>query len=137
MDGRQWRVTAEFDYHVGAPDGVTVVKVAPGFITDFASIPRVLWGLLAPTGWYGKAAVIHDACYRRGSIDGVAITRKYADDVLAECMRVLTAYALLDHGTRRGELKEILDHMVIYEGVRLGGWVAWNAYRRRKVVRWV
>lgn len=130
-DGRCWTVQAPFDYAVGAPDGSTVVHIPAGFVTDFASIPKVFWNILPPTGWYGKAAVVHDFLYQFANINGAPISRKYADDTLAECMRVLSAAALLDHGSRRGEFRQILDHEIIYWGVRAGGWPTWNAYRRK------
>lgn len=38
--------------------------VPKGFVTDFASVPEILQGLIPPTGRYGKAAVIHDYLYR-------------------------------------------------------------------------
>lgn len=39
------------------------VQVPRGFVTDFASIPRVFWSLLRPDGEYAHAAVIHDYLY--------------------------------------------------------------------------
>ena len=42
-------------------DGITVPK---GFITDLASIPRVLWWLYSPSnGDYAGACLIHDYLY--------------------------------------------------------------------------
>ena len=31
-----------------------------GFIHDYASIPRILWPILSPTGPYSRSAVLHD-----------------------------------------------------------------------------
>ncbi len=39
------------------------VTVPVGFVTDFASIPRVFWQILRPDGEYAYAAVIHDYLY--------------------------------------------------------------------------
>lgn len=39
------------------------VQVPQGFVTDFASIPKVFWSLLRPDGEYAHAAVIHDYLY--------------------------------------------------------------------------
>ena len=63
IDGRSWRVTQEFDYLEDYDDPNTTIRVPEGFVTDFASIPRVLWTVLPPTGKYGKAAVVHDYLY--------------------------------------------------------------------------
>lgn len=40
------------------------IRVPKGFITDFASVPRILHSVLPKTGKYGKAAVLHDYLYR-------------------------------------------------------------------------
>jgi hypothetical protein len=39
------------------------IDVPVGFVTDFASIPRVFWSMLRPDGEYAYAAVIHDYLY--------------------------------------------------------------------------
>ena len=39
------------------------VNVPTGFVTDFASIPRVFWSVLRPDGEYAYAAVVHDYLY--------------------------------------------------------------------------
>lgn len=38
---------------------ITVI-VPSGFATDFASVPRVLWPIISPTGAWRSAAVVHD-----------------------------------------------------------------------------
>lgn len=63
IDGRSWRVEKEFDYLVDFEDKDSAIRVPEGFITDFASIPRVFWTCWPPTGMYGKAAVVHDYLY--------------------------------------------------------------------------
>jgi hypothetical protein len=138
LDGRFWKVTAPFDYAVGYPDGKTIVHVPVGFLTDFTSIPQILWSFIPPTGFYGKAAVIHDVLYKLGNINGMKIPQKYADDVLNEAMVVLSSAWVLEHGRTepgypyipRGELKTLIEREIIYRGVRLGGWVTWNRYRK-------
>lgn len=40
-----------------------MVEVPRGFVTDFASIPRIFWSLLRPDGEYAHATVIHDYLY--------------------------------------------------------------------------
>lgn len=39
------------------------VIVPKGFVTDFASVPRVFWSLFRPDGNYAYAAVLHDYLY--------------------------------------------------------------------------
>jgi len=81
---RQWSVHESFEYHVGQLGSGIVIRVPKGFQTDLASIPRIVWPILPPHGYYGKAAVIHDYCY-----DHAIESKRWADDVLLEAMDVL------------------------------------------------
>jgi hypothetical protein len=81
---RQWSVYEKFEYHVGQVGSGIVIRVPKGFKTDLASIPRIVWSILPPHGYYGKAAVIHDYCYENG-----IESKRWADDVLLEAMGVL------------------------------------------------
>lgn len=62
-----------------------VIEVPRGFITDFASVPRipVVYWLLGDTAH--KAAVIHDLCYRRPDI--TKTSRKEADMIFRDAMK--------------------------------------------------
>lgn len=83
LDGRNYKVLRPFVYQVRHGETITVPK---GFVTDFASVPRLLWRVLPPTGHYGKAAVVHDYLYRTTSMD---YTRAEADLVFYEAMEDL------------------------------------------------
>lgn len=84
IDGRTWKVVNEFIYRTDV-DSLQSVKVPAGFVTDFASVPRILWRVLPPTGMYGKAAVVHDYLYRT---PGFA-SKADADRVFLEAMTAL------------------------------------------------
>lgn len=105
-DGRNWLVLEDFFY---ATDVIMAsgkrVTVPKGFVTDFASIPKVLWGIVGgpADGKYRKAAVIHDFLYRTAGL----ATRPQADAVLLEAMTVSGCSWWERH--------------VIYYGVRFGG----------------
>jgi hypothetical protein len=108
LDGENWEILEEFSYHVGHVNSDEVITVPKGFVTDFASIPRICWSLIgSPTGKYGKAAVIHDWLYRKG-----IGTRKRADDIFLEGMEVLNISRI-----RR---------IVMYIGVRIFGFFCWK-----------
>jgi hypothetical protein len=81
IDGKDWLVERDFVYVAGNGDRYLIPK---GFITDFASIPRIFWSILPPTGDYGPAAVLHDFLYRTG-----VVSRARADDLFFEAMGVL------------------------------------------------
>jgi hypothetical protein len=51
--------------YVGSDD---LIEIADGFHTDLASVPRIFWALLPPSGVYEKAAVLHDfLCVQLGT----------------------------------------------------------------------
>ena len=52
-----WVVKKGFRYHL---DIDRYIDVPQGFLTDGASVPRLLWGFIPPWGSYGQACVLHD-----------------------------------------------------------------------------
>lgn len=76
-----------FEYHLGDVDSNIVVKVPVGYVTDFASVPRIFWSIIPPYGPCGKAAVIHDYLYNRVSED--KFDRGIADAIFKEALGVL------------------------------------------------
>jgi hypothetical protein len=69
------------------------IVVAPaGFRTDFASIPRGLWNLFPKRGKHDRAAVLHDAAYRKklrnAQGDIFILTKAQADDLFDEALSV-------------------------------------------------
>jgi hypothetical protein len=57
------------------------LTVPMGFVTDFASVPRLFWSLLPPIGRYGYAALFHDFVYWEQTT-----TRRDADLVFRNTM---------------------------------------------------
>jgi hypothetical protein len=84
-----------------------VFVIPEGFITDFASVPRipVVYELTGDTAH--KAAVVHDYLYSTG-----LVSRETADSVLEEASGVTKVPAW-----RRA---------IMWAGVRLGGWLRFN-----------
>lgn len=64
-------------------DGI-VYKVPKGFKTDFASIPKILRNIIAPTGKWTNASILHDYLYTKGYELGVS--RKQADKIFYNAM---------------------------------------------------
>ena len=100
--------------------GVTY-SVPSGFLTDWASIPRVFRWLLDPVSKpYQVAALMHDFLYSSG-----AMTRRQADLVLLEGARLV--------GSPEWQAR------IMYYAVRLGGWNAWRKNRANLIAlgpRW-
>ena len=57
---RKWKVVEEYSLSI---DGVHLV-IPPGFVFDGASIPRVFWSVLSPTGLLLIPGLFHDFGYR-------------------------------------------------------------------------
>ncbi|KKM09655.1 hypothetical protein LCGC14_1722680 [marine sediment metagenome] len=126
-DGEHWRVLRSFLFECGHLGSGVVVRVEAGFITDFASFPKILWrGLMwwLP-GWakYSKPSPIHDRLYQSHylEVDGdqgpveEPVTRKRADQIFLEAMHV----AWRHH--KSGRVIARLE----YWGVRAFGWLGW------------
>lgn len=83
------------------------VSVPVGFVTDFASIPRVFWSVLRPDGSYTHPAIVHDYLYWTQTI-----LREDADDIFRIMMEDFSIGAA--------------TVTTIYSAVRLFGEAAWD-----------
>lgn len=116
-NGREWRLLRGFVYFTDCVRGIsesmetrccTRINVDEGFITDFASIPRIFWSVIGhPAGKYAQAAVLHDYMYKTGEF-----SRSRADFIFRESMQVL--------GVSR------FKTWVLWAGVRIGGFLAYH-----------
>lgn len=89
------------------------VRVPVGFVTDFASIPRVFWSVLPPDGLYSYAAIIHDYLYWEQYL-----SREDSDEIFRLTMI---------------EFKiPTIQVEAIYLAVRAGGAAAWNENAKLK-----
>lgn len=95
------------------------VYVPSGTVTDFSSVPRVLWSWFAPTE-FPAAGVVHDQMYRhphafsRGT--RIPLTRGQCDDIYRRILHL--------SGCRKSK------RLAAWSGLRIGGWAAWNKYRK-------
>lgn len=112
-DGKSWVIVSDFSFYVGEEEDNNIIHVAKGFVTDFASVPRMLWWALPKWGVYGKAAVLHDWLYWEQSQ-----TRTQADDIMLEAMNVLNV--------------SIIKKRLIYRAVRTFGRFAWKNNKQKK-----
>jgi len=108
-----WELQEGFEYHVGYLGSGEIIIVPAGFITDFASVPRIFWPIIDPIGKHGKAAVIHDYCYYTA-----CYRRLRSDAIFLEAMEVL-------------EVEE-WKRIAMYNSVVTFGWWAWYKHRYRE-----
>ena|GEM_PF-719504 len=116
-----WALQRPMSYYAGENRDEEIV-VPAGFVTDLASIPRLVWSFYPPDGPWVKAAIIHDFLYdtqgdgRWNSTTGVSRAEPYSraesDGILLEGMA--------ERSVGRWE------RFVIWASVRLGGQRGWD-----------
>ncbi len=106
-DGKHWELIEKFRYRIGSMESKDIISVHMGFVTDFASVPRIFWSIFPPWGRYGKAAILHDYLYFEGKR-----TRKESDLIFKEAMEVLEV------GVWKRE--------IMYLAVRMFGFWVWK-----------
>lgn len=106
----QWKLTHTFIYD----NEPIYISVPRGFVTDGASIPRIVWTLIGSpwSGRYARAAVIHDFLYHIQTT-----TRWEADRIFYQAMKILKV----------SPWRRSLMHC----SVRVAGWIPWRNYRRK------
>lgn len=116
-DGVHWVVLEDFYYDTDVELPDRRIGVSAHFMTDFASIPRIVWPIIGgpADGKYRKIAVVHDQLYRT---DGLS-TRAQADAVFLEGMKFSGC--------------AWWQRTAMYLAVRLNGWRTWREYRKATV----
>lgn len=83
LNSYDFRLVKDFEFYIDNEQGEKIT-VPEGYITDFASVPRVFWSVIPPVGKYTKACIIHDYMY-----DNAIKTKKEADLIFYDAMKVL------------------------------------------------
>ena len=115
LGNRLWVLTQPFIFSVD--DEVFVVP--RGFVTDGASVPRVMYPICSPvSGPFGQGEIAHDFYY---SIDGPDIGRFRADQVLYSMGRLRGAW--------------ISEAQLVKSGVNLFGWMSYKTGRDKMTAK--
>ena len=80
IDDKYWEVLEEYSYEISRG----LVVVPKGFMTDYASVPKIFRNIINTYGKHGRAAVVHDWLY--SSQCKIDITRVEADKIFLEIM---------------------------------------------------
>ncbi|MCA1806455.1 MAG: DUF1353 domain-containing protein [Actinobacteria bacterium] len=88
---------------------VKSITVPMGFVSDYASIPRLARPLIPSWGRWAEAAVVHDYCYERLCH---VMTRSEADKIFLIAMTELKV--------------KWWRRVLMYLAVRIGGRGGWN-----------
>lgn len=111
---RYYYLTKKIQWRPDTPNsGLSDVSVPVGFVTDFASVPRIAWSILPPDGNYTYPAVVHDYLYW-----SQRTTRAEADEVFRLMMKEF------------GVADTIIA--AIHTAVRAGGESAWSENAKLK-----
>lgn len=84
IDDGHWKLTEPFRALIKDDPYQRHLTVPAGFVTDFASVPRIPIAYELVGGRANKPAVLHDYLY---TIGGTELDRLYADDVLLAAMK--------------------------------------------------
>lgn len=87
------------------------IQIPKDFVSDGASIPRILWAIFPPFHRWTDSAIIHDFLYKTQFID-----RKVCDKIFLECM--------LEDGVNK------IVAYLFYLNVRVFGRFAWKKYNK-------
>jgi Protein of unknown function (DUF1353) len=90
------------------------VDIPRGFVTDFASVPRIFWSIFPPIGTYGLPAIMHDWLYWTQPV-----SRKMADEIFDVAMKDMRT--------------PLWKRVAIYGSLRVIGWRAWDKNRLAKL----
>lgn len=107
----QWAVLNDFRYH--SPKYMTIT-VPKGFVSDGASIPSVLWGIIGSpwSGRFPSAAIIHDYLYF-----SQRFTRAQSDEIFLEGMQLLGV--------------NLFKRRLMFAAVRVFGWLCWKKRKEK------
>ena len=110
-DGKHWELLKELVIDVGEIDGKDLIRIPKGFITDFGSIPPPFNLVVNPQGKAKPWFVLHDYLYQ---------TQERSQ---------LVVDAMLNEGMTSSEIN-MFQRFCVYRGLRLGGFITWNKYKR-------
>lgn len=119
--------------------------IPQGFVTDGASVPRVLWSMIPPLGPIRYAAFLHDFGYQHGYLLIEPTLDTEMNDVDYDFYRnwrgVFINYVPKHCKESRGFFDNLLYSVakernwrqasIAWVGIKIGGWLVWGRYRKR------
>ena len=75
MEGNRYRLVEPYVYEWMHEEALYRITVPKGFVSNLASVPRILWFYISPFD-LGRAAIVHDWLYaKRGALPGTSFQR--------------------------------------------------------------
>jgi hypothetical protein len=116
-----WELIADLEYRSRI---LSYVCIRKGFTTDKASVPRLPFVYWTVGARGDGPAVIHDFLYQGKCHRGVKVSRRTADAVFYEALGAEMPWG---YPAEPGWAQTLM-----WLGVRVGGWWAWQGHRRAK-----
>jgi hypothetical protein len=143
-DGREWVLVEPLVFRLGTTG--QVITVPAGFVTDFATVPRAFWGMIATFGFHSRAAIVHDYLYwdqgcTREEADGIFLLAMMASHVEAGLRE--TVYAAVRAAGEESwvanarERRAGQPRVIPAEHLAIPDTVTWRQYRDTLVARGV
>lgn len=127
---KQWQLT---DWLIYESKTVGLILVPPGYVTDFASVPRLPLIYLLFGGQSDEEATLHDYLYSvpHSTGTGQVVTRDLADKLLRgaryACSRVdMSDYDNVNPMNIYSNIWAYFSAWCFWAGVRLVGWRYWQ-----------
>jgi hypothetical protein len=100
------------------------IMVPAGFRTDFASVPRIFWPIMSPTGVLLIPGLLHDFYYRHHFLIApdhspvfALLGRSWGDNMLQQVCTEVNGM--------------VVASAVAWSALRVGGGIAWNSARKK------
>ena len=119
IDGERFVIRRGFRFYLTHNEAGEFVDVPDGFVTNFASTPRIVWPLFPPTGSYAQAAIVHDKVFLANVIRTATGARP--------CAFEETPHLFLDAAEACGT--SWLTRRIMYRMLQAFSRPAWDQYR--------
>ncbi len=117
---REWVLLEPLIYK---SDNIGLIVVDAGFVTNFASVPRLPFMYLLFGGVGDEAATLHDWLYRKEHTASTGNATKISRNTADKVLRGVITECLLNDG--KGTLRAKLTAWAMWLGVRIGGKSHW------------
>jgi len=139
---RRWRLVEDFDYEMSTGIWVRIIR---GFEFDGASIPKIFWIVLSPTGLLLVPGLLHDFAYAEDMLLCAVDFSEEGEIGLGRIKDKMVVIPYIEGAGRKYWDKMFRDEAIHINGfriinyvawiaVRLFGWIPWNKYRKEGLI---
>lgn len=130
---RRWLLIEDWECTLLGKDYTYIIPA--GFVFDGASIPRLFWNILSPTGYLFMAGLVHDFVYKHGFL--FTYSTLELDGVRGRIYREQCTQKEADYKFESLAHKICLDARYSTKAalisLRAFGWLTWNNYRKQNL----